>query len=408
MRSVRGNLSPELWFVIGCVRQVLGLPTLRGAEGEPDWSLVATLAAREGLGPLIHRGLEIGDTLPSGPFPGRMRAAYLSSVVRTRVWLEPTIREVLGKLQGLGLDPIVLKGAALAYTAYPEPAHRTMSDIDLLLPADQLDIARATLLAIGFSDDDSGKPPSHHLVRLHRQSAPPPGEIGVELHHQLLPEPSPYQLDLSPFQHRSRVVGIAGVPARIHAPTDALLFACVHLAFTHRYGRLPLRSLTDILAITTTFGHDLDWSLLVDTVRCSRTAGAVFWPLWLSHTWLGAPIPDGVLTRLGVPGAMRRLVEVVAQPRYVLGNEEPSDPGSEVLYRLILDLSLYGGCSTREQIGSVRRSLFPSPEAVSHLPRSVTDAPLPYAFQLFHPRRVARGLGASRRVLWQALIKEEG
>jgi len=44
------------------------------------------------------------------------------------------LREVLAALAGAGLPVLLLKGAALAYTLYPEPHLRDRSDTDLLFP----------------------------------------------------------------------------------------------------------------------------------------------------------------------------------------------------------------------------------------------------------------------------------
>src|SRR5207248_495388 len=128
-----------------------------------------------------------------------------------------------------------------------EPTHRTFSDIDLLLPHDQLDRANQALLTLGFRVDDAYLPSAHHHLPPLRSED---GRVLVELHHHVLPESNPYAIDMEQFRARSRIEQVAGIQARVLAPTDALLHACVHLAYAHRYLFYPLRHLVDILALT--------------------------------------------------------------------------------------------------------------------------------------------------------------
>jgi hypothetical protein len=82
---------------------------------------------------------------------------------------------------------------------------------------------------------------------------------------------------------------------------------------------------------------------------------------------------------------------------YVLDGQAPE--GCDVLYRMLLDFSLYGGCSVREQLGAMLRGIFPPPSAVGHLPASLTDSPARYVAYLTRPSRVFNGLKSSRRLV---------
>jgi Uncharacterised nucleotidyltransferase len=377
------GFSPEQQFIAACVRSVFGQQTAVPAWPPIDWRAVVAQAVQQGLAPLVHTGLPaIAPGAPDGT-RAELRAAYLGAAVRTEAWVGPTLERAIEALRGTGLEPIVLKGAALAYQAYPEPAQRTLSDIDLLLPPEQVDRASAVLLECGFWTDDSDPHPDHHL----RPHYGDEGLVGVELHHALLPEPNPYTIDLERIRARTLIKQLGRVEARVLAAPDALLFTCIHLAYAHRYRWFPLRSLTDILAMATRCDAELDWGLFVTTVRSSRTAGAVYWPLRFSSEWLRAPVPDGVLSALGPPTTLRRLVEVIAQPRCILDTRPPPDTGSGNLYRLLLDLSLYSGEST---VGQVAAYLGSSSRVIRALAR-----------YLGRPRQVARILGALWRLVAQ-------
>src|SRR5205814_1722191 len=79
-----------------------------------------------------------------------LRWHHLASALRHESSVGPVLWQALRALTAAGLEPIVLKGAALAYTAYPEPALRTHSDIDLLLGPDELPLASDVLAEAGF------------------------------------------------------------------------------------------------------------------------------------------------------------------------------------------------------------------------------------------------------------------
>jgi len=404
-RRPPARFSPERQLVLECVRRCFaaecGSRAEPAPEPEPDWDEAVELAFQEGLAPLVYQGLASA----AGPVPAaaraKLRAGHAGAALRAEAVVEPTLRGVLDALGRAGIEPIVLKGAALAYTAYSEPAHRAFADVDLLLAKGELDEASRALLGLGFAMDGEEPEAGHHL----RPHYAPGWQAGVELHRSLLPEPNPYALDVGLLRARSAVRTIAGVEARVLAASDALLLACLHLAYAHRYRWFALRGLIDVLAITTRLGAELDWDALLATVAASRTAGAVYWPLRLGRAWLGAPVPERVLSSLAPPAPMRRLVAAVATPRYILDGEAPARRGSEVLYSLLLDLSLYSACPPGEQLGAAFGRIFPPREHVGHLPAALARSPLRYAAYLGSPRRMARGLTALGRLVRRALAE---
>src|SRR5207248_4391199 len=114
------------------------------------------------------------------------------SMLRTRAALEPNLGLVLEVLGSRGLNPVVLKGAALAY-AYPKPQYRTLGDIDLLLPEHAIGSADEALRANGYQAMDVD------LGHGHQHLAPylsPDGYFVIELHHTLVPDENPYRLDV--------------------------------------------------------------------------------------------------------------------------------------------------------------------------------------------------------------------
>ncbi len=396
------GLAGRLGFVAEAVRQAFGL---WGPEDRPtavgDWSSLLDLVFREGLAPIVHAGMAGSERDLPVDVAARLRAGYAANQVRSQVWIEPTLRRALGVLRSAGVEPIVVKGAALAYTAYRDPAHRTLSDVDLLLELGDLERASGALRQAGFRTRGEDPAATHHARPYYWGD----GQIGVELHHDVLPRPNPYLVDLAAMRARARSVRLGGVRARVLAPEDALHLACVHVAYAHRYEWFLLRALVDILAIVHRPAEQVDWDSFVRGVSAARTAGAVHWPLWLARRWLGAEVPTGTTEALAPPRALGRLVGQALRPACLVDGRRLPGPGGDVLFRLLVDASLRAGCPAAVQLGSAARGLFPPPQRVGHLPAEVRTSPVRYAAFLARPRRLARGVFQFNRVLVQA-VKE--
>ena len=226
-------------------------------------------------------------------------------------------------------------------------------------------------------------------------------DVGVELHFRVLPQSSPFLIDEAAFRDRSRLAEVAGVEARVLAPSDSLFLTALHLAYAHRYRWYPLRSLADMLSIANGPWLEVDWRLFLETVKRSGAAGAVYWPLRLCRDWLSASIPGFVLDALAPRAPIRHLVAAIATPRYFLAVDAPAGTGNAVLYNLLLGLSLHTGCSTMRQVNALLEGAFPPPDAVGHLPSDVVRSRVRYGLYLSRPVRFCRGLIALGRLLVQ-------
>jgi hypothetical protein len=111
---------------------------LRGAEPgpAPEESVLLDTARAEGVLALCH------DRLRRSPawehYPETLRAAltrHTYQEVAVEMMRAAELREVLTALARAGLPVLLLKGAALAHTLYPEPHLRERCDTDLLLPS---------------------------------------------------------------------------------------------------------------------------------------------------------------------------------------------------------------------------------------------------------------------------------
>jgi hypothetical protein len=113
---------------------------------------------------------------------------------------EARIREAFQLFRANGIEPILIKGWAIA-RLYPESRLRTYTDIDLGVPSGDIEKARIIL------DNDSAK------------------KLNIDLHHEFRHLDT---VEWSQLFRDSEIVPIDGVDIRILSPEDHLRILCVH------------------------------------------------------------------------------------------------------------------------------------------------------------------------------------
>ena len=153
------------------------------------------------------------------------------------------LRECSSLLGALGFAPLALKGAWLAWHAYPEPAQRPLRDLDLLVSPDSVVAAYDTLLAHGHVLDDEPEVTIDEMVRMdkHLPAVAAPRGTRIELHHRM------WELD-GRLDHstpegnedavRARAVRIGDLA--YPAAEDMLAHLIIHAAYSHRLDCGPL------------------------------------------------------------------------------------------------------------------------------------------------------------------------
>lgn len=187
--------------------------------------------AAEGIAALVHHCLR--STCTKSDWPADVREA-LARAARMQS-AEDMLRErelisVLAAFADADIDTLLLKGAALAHSHYPEPALRTRCDTDVLIrPADRI-AAKDLLVRLGYQsrNEISGslvsyqechakqEGPLHHVIDLHWQINN--GQVFA------------HALTFDEARVRSVPVPQLGAPARTLCPPHALLLACMHRA----------------------------------------------------------------------------------------------------------------------------------------------------------------------------------
>lgn len=167
-------------------------------------------------------------------------AATHTDAMALAVRLEHELGVVLDALAAAGVEVRLLKGSAVARTAYPDPSQRPFSDLDLLVRGEQLPAAVACLGELGFRREQPELRPgfdrrfgkSVTLTHDARGTA-------VDLHRTFVMGPLGLTIDTEAlFAHPDRLE-IAGREVAALSPTDRLVHACYNAAV----GEVPARAL---------------------------------------------------------------------------------------------------------------------------------------------------------------------
>lgn len=306
-------VSPEHAFIFHAARlEIVPEQQARLAEAlsaVADWPTAVELATRHGVAGLIQRQLAAHDLLKRVPWRERMA---LERWRRTREGLQDAVDsqvdQMLTAMAADGVTPVVLKGAALATTLYPERGLRSMADIDLLVRPEAAPAATDALLRLGFGrrelyySDAFNAAHGYHLV--FRPSGP--RRLAVEVHWGLASGierrnrlTATALLRRSIPQRIGRVGGRPGRDACVLAPASLLVYLAAHAGTEgHAFGRLAW--LAD-LAVAARHTTDMDWLGVLALAKLSRTRAVTYCALALARSLLGAKVPPTLLEILRPP-----------------------------------------------------------------------------------------------------------
>lgn len=213
---------------------------------EADWGLAfrqarsANLVAS--LGDYAETGLG-GEGLAA---QAHLRAARNLIAQRNAavVWEAGQILKALAKKQ---IQPTFLKGTAYVLAGIPLARHRHFSDIDVMVPKEDMAEAEKQLMLAGWLPSNTDA----YDQRYYRQwmhEVPPLRHIRrgtvLDLHHAITPLTARYQARTSLlFDARSSIEGVSG--AFVLSPPDMILHAAAHL-FAEGEAENALRNLLDI------------------------------------------------------------------------------------------------------------------------------------------------------------------
>ena len=219
----------------------------------------------------------------------------LNAIVRQAAARElPAARQlsvICDAARGAGIDLLLLKGAALAYTHYSKPWLRPRNDVDLFVRVADLARAEAVLVSLGYRREPEADAELWTGQR-HYAKATAAASVHVDLHWRVAnPLAFAHVLTFDEVWPRSVEVPTPGPIARTLSPPDALLLACVHRVAHHR-DRVSLLWLWDIHLLASGLSDD-GWRHFVDVAASSRMQAVCARGLALAGEYFGTALRGG-------------------------------------------------------------------------------------------------------------------
>ena len=322
-----------------------------GLTAQVDWSeLAETLHRRRLLTVLGPRVLELAQGRAGEDFAAEVRRA-IDAGRRHSAFLQLVSLRITAMLAQAGIRAALLKGPLLGEAIYGDPGRRRSSDIDLLVPAEQLQAAVAVVRELGYGAPtdyvlDDGLP-LLHFVLVHERGELPPVELHWRIHW--------YERSFA----RERLLPAAVDPRGEWRPAPADELAAL-LLFYARDGFIDLRLAGDLSAWWDVHGAELAPGALDELLRAYPALGRVI------------PVAARVAERtVGLPAAQiiggRHELGMRERIAVRLANPNPRSSRSQ----LYADMGLIDGLlMPKGDFGAfVRRQLLPPAEVLDQQAR---------------------------------------
>ncbi len=328
------------------------------ADDERVWGQVVARALRLGMAPLLYRRLQPYSThLPAAVLAGLEQAYWATAVANTCRLAE--LQRIVGGMAAAQVPVILLKGAILAETIYPDVGTRPMGDLDLLIPPAQVEVAEAVLEQLGYTTpavDSLGH--SRAFLKCYG------GELtfyshegtgtGLDLHWRLIHHEG--FRDILTIDSQALWLRACPVPSLAGAAwqlsvEDTLLYLALHLAVHHRLS--DLRMFLDVDQLIRASAA-IRWPEVVARATEWRVRHVVYMTLMLCRQLFATPVPPSLFRELR-PSCLRLalLTRLVGARQVVSGTGAIGSKGERLLHLLLTD-------RMRDLVKTVVRALWPS------------------------------------------------
>jgi len=222
-----------------------------------------------------------------------MRKSFLLNSM-SYLKMKRQLGEILRPFQSEGVRALVLKGPALFWTIYPDPAMRPSCDLDLLVLPDQIAQARAILVRLGYKC--LGKR-FEHCKDFYCEETFIPQENSrnnrpVELHWDLHSFSGISRNErLEDLFLRTVRVKLSDLSFEALHPVDALIHRAFNMALSHNRD-IRLIWIYDVALLARHLTVPDDWEVLQERSVAWRARLALENSLKMAQVWVGLKLPD--------------------------------------------------------------------------------------------------------------------
>jgi hypothetical protein len=227
-----------------------GLPTERTPPVEPlpaaSWEELLRTVQLERLTGLLNAAIEDG-TVPATAEQREAAVAVHRHATYLNLALEGVLVEAVELLGRSAIDHRVLKGPSIARLDNAEPGLRCFTDVDLLVPSGQLDLAVARLAEAGLERSDRQLRAGFDQRFGKGASLLGPEGFAVDVHRTLVRGPFGVLVRLEDLWEDPEPFVVAGHELRALPAELRLLNVCFHAALGDLPPRLgPLRDVAEL------------------------------------------------------------------------------------------------------------------------------------------------------------------
>lgn len=251
-----------------------------------------------------HVEVALGPYLPLNLHTEAFRQSVMAASQRT-AFLLLELERILPTITWEDCRPVVLKGAALAATLYPDPAQRWFLDLDVLVPRNHLDEACRRLEKCGYRHSRGLRDPLYYeRYHFHRIMNGPQGSV-LEVHWDLTTQNSVYDFDVEGVYERARPARMGKLTVHVAALVDQVLHG-VYQNIADGY--LDLRRVMDMGLIMRELSEE-DWLYLVKESKRDQMGTAFETWLHVVKNILGVEPPGGIPAELNPSWVTRRTLQ---------------------------------------------------------------------------------------------------
>jgi hypothetical protein len=292
--------SPALVNLCNCLR---GLPPV-----DVDWMSVLGLANQTLTTPALIGLVDQFASVMPDDVCAYVRNIYDRNLLRNDR-LAAQLEEAVAAMNGQGVTPVLLKGAAtLASAPYERRGVRLMADLDLMVMPEETERAVAALVAIGYGIREQTSPAGQRwYVELNRSF-----DVGTIDLQRSAPGPAYYYRDPGNVLNHCRPTLLGRGRVYIPTPTYQALILIIHDQFQdygYWLGDIDLRHLLELRDLNDSV-DGIDWNELASHVSGKLMRNAVETELLALAELLGVDVPrslrSGLIARLQF---LRRLMQ---------------------------------------------------------------------------------------------------
>ncbi|HWR57411.1 MAG TPA: nucleotidyltransferase family protein [Thermodesulfovibrionales bacterium] len=238
--------------------------------------------------PLLYRNLQVHGI--KDPSMSRYKGVYRQTWYKNQL-LFHALGSVLRSFGELGIETVVLKGAALTVLNYKDFGLRPMNDFDVLVRVEHVLPAMRLLQDQGWIPTDF-EPNEKYISVRHSHGFRNGKGQEIDLHWHVLSQSREMDAD-NDFWDGAITVNIRDAATRALNPTDQLLQVCIHGAKWNYTP--PFRWVADAMSILNTARSEVDWNRLIEQSMKRRLLLPLRGTLSYLKDLVAAPIPPEIL-----------------------------------------------------------------------------------------------------------------